>query len=119
MQGCLASVVFVAAAGRAVPFGVSRQLVGEAAFGATGYRYCGSILAASDDVQFERDAALVDAACAMARAISEEFDLAGVNGIDFVARDGVPWPIEVNPRWSASMELVERALRVSGVWNHS
>ena len=33
----------------------------------------------------------------------------GLNGLDFVARDGVPYPIEVNPRYSASMELVERA----------
>jgi predicted ATP-grasp superfamily ATP-dependent carboligase len=113
VEGTPASVVFVAATGRAVPFGVSRQLVGEAAFGASGYRYCGSILACAGDVQFERDAALVHAACAMARAIAEEFDLVGVNGIDFVARGGVPWPIEVNPRWSASMELVERAYGLS------
>ena len=33
----------------------------------------------------------------------------GVNGLDFIARDGVAWPLEVNPRWCASMELVERA----------
>ena len=26
---------------------------------------------------------------------------------DFVIRDGVPYPVEVNPRWCASMELVE------------
>src|SRR5216110_553778 len=52
-----------ARAGRAVPVGVSRQLVGEHAFGAAGYRYCGNILAAAGDAQFARDEALVDAAC--------------------------------------------------------
>jgi predicted ATP-grasp superfamily ATP-dependent carboligase len=82
---------------------VSRQLVGDDAFGAAGYRYCGNILEPAGD------AALVDRACTLARAAAEEFGLVGVNGIDFVARAGVPYAIEVNPRWSSSMELVERA----------
>jgi predicted ATP-grasp superfamily ATP-dependent carboligase len=113
VDGTPGSVVFVAAGGRAVPFGVSRQLVGEHAFGASGYRYCGSILAAAGDAQFPRDEALVDAAGALARTVAEEFGIVGVNGIDFIARDGVPYAIEVNPRWSASMELVERAYGLS------
>ena len=49
VDGTPGSVVFVAAGGRAVPLGVSRQLVGERAFGASGYRYCGNILAAAGD----------------------------------------------------------------------
>ena len=55
----------------------------------------------------------MDAASAIARAVAKEFELVGVNGIDFIAADGVPYPIEVNPRWCASMELVERAYGVS------
>jgi len=108
IDGTPGSVAFVAAGGQAVPLGVSRQLVGEPAFGATGYRYCGSILAAAGDSQFARDEALVEAARVLASTVAEEFGVVGVNGIDFVARDGVPYAIEVNPRWSASMELVER-----------
>ena len=115
VEGTPGSVVFVAAGGRAVPLGVSRQLIGEAAFGTAGYRYCGNILASVSDPQFRDGDALVRNAAELARAIAEEFDLVGVNGIDFVARDGVPYAIEVNPRWSASMELVERAYGVSGV----
>jgi uncharacterized protein len=106
IEGIPGSVVFVAAGGRAVPLGVSRQLVGEAAFGATAYRYCGNILAAQSDWD---DAAIVNRAAMLARAVAEEFGVVGVNGIDFVVRDGAPFAIEVNPRWSASMELVERA----------
>jgi len=45
--------------------------------------------------------------------VVEEFHLVGVNGLDIIARDGVPYAIEVNPRWSSSMELVERAYGVS------
>src|SRR5204863_524417 len=114
-----AVIALVAAAGRAVPLGVSRQLVGEHAFGAAGYRYCGNILAAAGDAQFARDEALVADACALAQAVAEEFGVVGVNGIDFIARDGVPYAIEVNPRWSSSMELVERAYGLSVFGAHA
>jgi len=119
VEGTPGSIVFVAAGGRAVPLGVSRQLIGEQAFGATPYRYCGSILAAAGDAQFARDEALVKHACVLAQAVAEEFDLVGVNGIDFIACDGVPITVEVNPRWSASMELVERAYGMSVFGAHA
>jgi hypothetical protein len=113
IDGTPASVVLVAAGGSAVPLGMSRQLVGEPAFGAHGYRYCGSILAAAGDPHLARDRALVTRARELVAAVAEELGVIGVNGIDFVARAGVPYPIEVNPRFSASMELVERAYGLS------
>ena len=119
VKGTPGSVTFVAAAGRAVPLGVSRQLIGEHAFGAAGYRYCGNILAAAGDAQFARDEALVDAACALARAVAEEFGVVGVNGIDFIACGRVPYLVEVNPRWSSSMELVERLYGLSVFGAHA
>jgi predicted ATP-grasp superfamily ATP-dependent carboligase len=113
VEGVPGSVVFVAAGGRAVPLGVSWQLIGEPAFGAAGYRYCGNILTASGAAPVDHDEAIVADATALCRAAAEEFGLVGVNGIDFVARNGVAYTVEVNPRWSASMELVERAYGVS------
>ena len=71
--------------GNAVLLGVSRQLIGEDAFGTTGYRYCGNILAAAGDAQFAGDEALVEAAAVLVRTVTEEFGVVGVNGIDFVA----------------------------------
>ena len=112
IEGAPGSVVFVAAGGRAVPLGVSWQLIGEPAFGAAGYRYCGSILAPSGPSPIENEAIVADAT-ALCPVVAEEFGLSGVNGIDFVARNGIAHTIEVNPRWSASMELVERAYGVS------
>ena len=109
VQGVPASVVFVSAAGVAVPIGVSRQLIGDAAFGADRYRYCGSILAPAGDPVFEHDETLVDRACAIASVVTASFGLVGVNGVDFVAASGEAHPIDVNPRWSGSMELAERA----------
>ena len=119
IEGIPGSVVFVAAQGHAVPLGVSRQLVGDPAFGARGYRYCGSLLAAAGDPQFPGGLALFDRAFALARAVAEEFGLAGVNGVDFIARDKTPYPVEVNPRWSASMELVEQRFGLSVFGAHA
>jgi predicted ATP-grasp superfamily ATP-dependent carboligase len=50
----------------------------------------------------------MESAAALAGAVTRGFGLVGLNGIDFIARKGVPYPIEVNPRYSASMELLER-----------
>lgn len=109
VEGTPASIAFVAAGGRAVPLGVSRQIVGDPRFGASGFRYCGNILAPADDPQFDHGTALVARAARVAELAADAFGLVGVNGIDLIARDGVPYPIEINPRWSASMELVDRA----------
>jgi predicted ATP-grasp superfamily ATP-dependent carboligase len=113
VDGVPGSVVFVAARGRAVALGVSRQLVGDASFGASGYGYCGSILAVAGDRAFGDDGRLMRGAAALVTAVADEFGVRGVNGIDFVARDGSPVVIEVNARWTASMELVERAAGLS------
>lgn len=106
IAGVAGSIVFAADGKRAVPLGLSRGLAGERAFGASGFRYCGNILAATDD-------AGLPAAAALAEAVTEAFGLVGVNGIDFIARRGVPYPVEVNPRYTASMELAERAYGLS------
>ena len=113
IDGTPGSIVFVAANGTAAPLGLTRQLIGEAVFGADGFRYCGSILASAGDAQFDDDASLFDASVALASRLARELELVGVNCIDFIARDGVPVPVEVNPRWSSSMELVEHAYGVS------
>jgi predicted ATP-grasp superfamily ATP-dependent carboligase len=89
------SVLFAADGARATVFGVTRQLIGDAAFGATGFKYCGNLLLAEPPVA---------AAVRLAEAATAEFGLVGVNGIDCVGLV----PVEINPRYTAAMELVER-----------
>src|SRR5688572_25359078 len=79
IDGVAGSVVFVAAGGDAITLGVSRQLIGVGAFGANGYRYCGSILDAADPTQSGDGAAVTQRASALARAAAAEFGLIGVN----------------------------------------
>jgi len=113
IRGVPGSVVFAADGRRAAVLGVSRQLVGERAFGARGFRYCGSLVATGGATLFEWHDEIATRAAALAGAVVEAFGLRGLNGVDFIARAGEPIPIEVNPRWSASMELVERAAGVA------
>lgn len=35
------------------------------------------------------------------------FGLVGLFGVDLVWSEGVPWPVEINPRYTASMEVLE------------
>ncbi len=106
IPGLAGSVVFVANGKRAVPLGLSHALRGKRDFGAGGFRYSGSILARAGELP-------LTGATALAAAITEDFGLVGVNGIDFVARGARVYAIEVNPRYTASMELVERAYGIS------
>jgi predicted ATP-grasp superfamily ATP-dependent carboligase len=108
VDGVAGSVTFLAAGGRCTMLGISRQLTGDAAFGADGYRYCGSMMSFDEDDPWEGDMRVPAGARALAAAVSASFGLTGLNGVDFVVRDGVPVAIEVNPRWSASMELMDR-----------
>ena len=113
IAGVTGSLVFAADGRRAVPLGLSRILAGEIAFGADGFRYCGSILGAAGDPQFPVDQRLLERATLLAESVTLAFGLVGLNGIDFVARRGLPYAIEVNPRYTAAMELVERAYGLS------
>ncbi|MGI9041211.1 MAG: ATP-grasp domain-containing protein [Gemmatimonadales bacterium] len=109
IRGASGSIVFLADGCRVTPLGISRQLIGEAIFGAQGFRYCGSIMGSPRRPVFEQQAELQERAQALACFIADQFGLVGLNCIDFIAHAGVPYPIEVNPRYSASMELVERS----------
>src|SRR5262249_12892312 len=46
------------------------------------------------------------------------FGLRGLFGVDCVVRDGVPWPVEVNPRYTASVEVLEHATRRAALGLH-
>jgi predicted ATP-grasp superfamily ATP-dependent carboligase len=109
IAGVPGSIVFAADGRDITPLGLTRQLVGQPAFAASGFRYCGSLLLSRAGGLFAREAELLGRATELARCITRAFGLRGLNGVDFIASDGVPFPIEVNPRYSASMELVERA----------
>lgn len=110
-EGVAGSAVAVADGRRAAVLGLTRQLLGVAAFGVRGFRYCGSILPLTDDAAgLER---AVAAARRAADVLASAFALRGAFGFDFIMAGGRLHVLEVNPRFTASMELVERALGTS------
>jgi predicted ATP-grasp superfamily ATP-dependent carboligase len=46
------------------------------------------------------------------------FGLVGWFGVDFILKDGIPWPVEVNPRYTAAVEVYELALGRSLLNDH-
>ncbi len=112
IEGRPCSAVFVAAAGRAVLLGVTRQLIGTAWLGGSGFRYCGSV-GPLDLAQRDRDTLQH-----IGDVLAARFELVGLFGVDAVVNGDGVWPIEVNPRYTASMELLERALDVRAVDLH-
>jgi predicted ATP-grasp superfamily ATP-dependent carboligase len=112
VEGQPASVAFVADGESGVVLGLSEQLIGRKELGAEGFRWCGNILPLPDASY--GTLAVLEPVEAMIAALTRRFGLRGVNGIDLViaaGADGRPQPhlVEVNPRYTASMELVERA----------
>ncbi len=104
ISGISASASFVSNGKECVVLGLTRQIIGQSEFGARGFRYCGNLL----PLTVEQNAVLAQIRDITTR-LTREFKLVGVNGLDFVLKDGRVFPTEVNPRYSASMELIERA----------
>jgi uncharacterized protein len=54
----------------------------------------------------------------LGRALASAFKLRGLFGIDLILKDGEPWPVEINPRYTASIEVLELALGRSLLAEH-
>jgi predicted ATP-grasp superfamily ATP-dependent carboligase len=107
VQGVSGSVAFVADGARALCLGFSQGLAGDAAFGAAGFRYCGNL----HPLSIPRSVA--ERLDVVVQEVTRTFALKGLNGVDFIVRDGEVYILELNPRYSASMELIERRLGLS------
>jgi predicted ATP-grasp superfamily ATP-dependent carboligase len=81
--------------------GITRQVVGRARFP---FAYVGSLgpwpLAERVRERIER----------VGRTLAAASGLVGLFGVDLILRDGTPWPVEVNPRYTASVEVLELGL---------
>ena len=101
IEGPSYSALFIGAGGRSRLIGVVRQWIG----GVPGrpFAYRGGIGPCRLEPRFEaRLRSLGD-------RLATAFELVGWFGVDYVSRDGWPWPVEVNPRYTASVEIHERA----------
>jgi predicted ATP-grasp superfamily ATP-dependent carboligase len=98
IEGVSASASFVADGDRSVVLGWTEQRHRPGSF-----RYAGNVLPLEGGAEAWREVE------AIADALAREYGLRGLNGFDFVLSGGRPVVVEVNPRYCASMELLERA----------
>lgn len=107
VEGTAGSIALVANGHDARVFSLTRQLSGDPAFGAPGFVYAGNLL------NPRPDPALLARLERLALALTRAFGLVGVNGVDYILNGDEVTVLEVNPRFSASMELVESALGIT------
>ncbi len=113
IEGVPGGAVYVAAQGNARLLGVTRQLVGSEWATADRFQYAGSLgpldVNESCAEQFRR----------IGDCLAARFDLTGLFGVDAIIADDLVWPIEVNPRYTASIEILERALSFHSIRLHA
>jgi uncharacterized protein len=92
------SALFVGDRSRARLIGITRQVIGIA--GAP-FLYRGSI------GPLPIDGHLGSQLKSLGDRLVSVFGLVGWFGMDYILHDGVPWPVEINPRYTASLEIHE------------
>lgn len=103
IPGIACSFTFFARDSHVHLLGATLQIVGDPAFGASGFEYAGSLapLALSPPQQL--------AGQAIGQWLAQSRSLRGLFGVDFILSDaGIIHPIEINPRYTASVEVIER-----------
>lgn len=112
VEGLNCSAIYAAGNDWCWMVGLTLQLVGQPWLGAAPFHYCGSIGPLDVDWQ-----ALRNLEC-LGTSLAHAFELRGVFGVDCVLRDDVPYPVEVNPRYTASVEVLEHATGVPALHLH-
>ncbi len=114
ISGTDASVSLISSTNETVVLTLNEQLLGLDEVGQREpFGYCGNVvpLAASGSV--------MNRCKNIAEQIASCFGLIGANGIDFViSTEGIPYVVEVNPRFQATLECVERVLGINMVETH-
>jgi predicted ATP-grasp superfamily ATP-dependent carboligase len=106
------SASFVANGDECVVLGITLQLIGEDEFGSRDFRYCGNILPLPEMLNPETGRIILEQLYRLSKFVTQEYGLTGVNGIDFILSGDRVHLTEINPRYSASMELIEQAYKL-------
>ena len=108
ISGQPASAAFVADGRRSVLLGLTEQIIGSEDLGGRGFAWCGNILPLA--LPPSHRARVLEQVESLVQGLVAHFGLRGASGVDLiVSPDLQVYLIEVNPRYTASMELVERA----------
>jgi predicted ATP-grasp superfamily ATP-dependent carboligase len=103
IEGDPCAALYVGDGRRAWLLGLTRQLVGTPWLHASPFHYAGSV------GPLEPNEGLALSLAHLGGTLAARCGLRGLFGVDGVLRDGVFWPVEVNPRYAASAEVHEYA----------
>jgi predicted ATP-grasp superfamily ATP-dependent carboligase len=112
--GTPASASLISSTDKAVVLTLNEQLLGIREVGQREpFGYCGNV------VPLPATVAITDACKRVVEKVVLHFGLVGSNGVDLViSEEGVPYVMEVNPRFQGTLECVERVLRTNIVRAH-
>jgi predicted ATP-grasp superfamily ATP-dependent carboligase len=115
IPGTPASISFMSCGGRAVALSLNEQLLGIRELGQTEpFGYCGNI------VPLKTDRVIMNKCMAIVENLALHFNLVGSNGVDLViSREGIPYVIEVNPRFQGTLECIEQVFGINMVDAHA
>jgi len=112
VEGASVSAVYLATAHQVMLIGVTEQLCGTRWGSDSEFRYCGSI------GPRQLSTPIADQFLRIGETLHQSFALLGLFGVDAILQDGMVWPVEVNPRYTASVEVIERATAFKAVAAH-
>lgn len=111
IPGELGSAVFVTNGNQAQLLGLTRQYAGIKELGADGYWWNGNVGPIQDietNEIFHRTA----------NVLTNAFGLIGLNNIDYILSKGTVYMLELNPRFSGSVEILEAAYNINAFEIH-
>jgi len=114
ISGMPASVSLISTTNEAVALTLNEQLLGISEVGRKEpFGYCGNV------VPFATTKAIASRCKSIAKRVVLHFGLVGSNGVDLViSEEGIPYVVEVNPRFQGTLECVEKTLSMNIVKAH-
>jgi predicted ATP-grasp superfamily ATP-dependent carboligase len=114
IPGIAASISLISCSKGSIILTLNQQVIGQNLYGQEEpFGYCGNI------VPLNLQSKLLLKCKEFSEIISKHYNLIGSNGIDFViSQKGIPYVIEINPRFQGTLECVEKVLRLNIVNSH-
>jgi predicted ATP-grasp superfamily ATP-dependent carboligase len=113
IDGIPLAAVYLGTGDGAQLLGLTRQLVGVSYLHAGPFRYCGSV------GPVEPVAGLCSVLRRVGDVLAARCGLRGLFGVDGVLRDNDFFPVEVNPRYTASVEVLEYVTGLTALAGHA
>lgn len=112
VEGHAYSAQFIAFPGETQLVGVTRQLIGLRGVHAAPFAWCGAVTPVT------LPAPVIETMQQIGGTLAAKARLHGAFGCDFIVEGLTPWLTEVNPRYTAAMELLECRRQISLVRRH-